>query len=541
MAEPAGTNGSSPTGALPTAGAVDRLPADILRQVSYSGTPSMQGVTQPDDYVVELAEPTRRMAAFEEMRYSDDGVSAALTAREQMVLSANWQLNPGSDSERDIQIKEFVEDNIYPFLSEILRHLCGAIQYGFGAIEPIYAWSEGPRARGIMRGTITKQTQKWGRRIYLQKVAHLRQRTVYTFRITPTGDLVAVEQYVWDGFSFRRNEIPPRKLIMWAYGRQGDDYWGVPPTRSAYKAWTFKKQLEALNALGVDRFGVGTPVVEAGQGWSDQDYVRMEKYISTWRVGSNAYLIHPSGGKITLMGPEGTMASQILEWVKYYNLAIAKVYLTQGSELGSTETGARALGEVMLEQSETIVQADCEDLANILNEQVVAPLVDWNFGEQENYPQFVPSQRVRASSSIGTVIGQLVTNRTLDWSPQDEQWLRDAMHLPAIDLDARMKEWLTSGSSRRPPGRPWQPAQQRPEQQQQERPRRGHQRPQTRPAGHRLELRTPLRLSAPAPSAPCHWLRTRTSSQPPLQRHPERRTAPRNSRSGRSKSSGRTL
>jgi hypothetical protein len=40
----------------------------------------------------------------------------------------------------------------------------------------------------------------------------------------------------------------------------------------------------------------------------------------------------------------------MLEWVRYYNLAIAKTYLTQQTELGSTETGARALGEVFYDQ-----------------------------------------------------------------------------------------------------------------------------------------------------------------------------------------------
>jgi hypothetical protein len=40
----------------------------------------------------------------------------------------------------------------------------------------------------------------------------------------------------------------------------------------------------------------------------------------------------------------------MLEWVKYYNLQIAKTFLTQQTELGSTETGARALGETFLEQ-----------------------------------------------------------------------------------------------------------------------------------------------------------------------------------------------
>lgn len=85
----------------------------------------------------------------------------------------------------------------------------------------------------------------------------------------------------------------------------------------------------------------------------------------------------------------------MLEWVKYYNLAVAKTFLTQQTELGSTGTGARALGEVFYDQIGGIVQADCEAIANLLNNTLVVPLARWNCGEREFYTTFAPSQRAR--------------------------------------------------------------------------------------------------------------------------------------------------
>lgn len=416
-------------------------PADVMRQMTFSGTPSYAGLTRPDDYVAELIEPVRRMQTFEEMRFSDDAIHGALSAREQMIAASNWLLQPPDDKPGSTQILEFVEDNIYPFLNEILKAMSGALQYGFGAIEPVYGWSDAPTAANYIKGGARQDARKWGRKIFLQKIATPLQRTVYTFRINPIGDLQAVEQYVWNGFTFLRNVIPPHKVILWSYNKRGDDFWGIPPTRHAYKAWTFKKQLEALNALGVDRFGAGTPVAEGGPAWTDQDYIMLEKYLKHWRVSDESFLIHPAGGKIELMSGDGSMTIAILDWVKYYKLCIAMTYLTQGSELGSTDTGSRALGEIMMEQSETVVQGDDEEIANIINRQIVVPLVDWNFGPQDAYPQFVPSQRVRASSAIGTVITSLITARAIKWEPKDEAWLRDAMHLPSIDLAARQEQY----------------------------------------------------------------------------------------------------
>ena len=88
------------------------------------------GSTRPDDYVTELANPVRRMEVFEEMRASDGAVNTAIEAREKLILSANWQLATAGDKPREVEIKEFVEDNLYPLLDGILLQLAG-VKMGF--------------------------------------------------------------------------------------------------------------------------------------------------------------------------------------------------------------------------------------------------------------------------------------------------------------------------------------------------------------------------------------------------------------------------
>jgi hypothetical protein len=432
-----------------------------LGQVSRSGTPNRGGVSRPDDYVVELSDPTRRMAIFEEMRASDDGVQSACDTREKLILASNWQLNAGSDQPDAVTVKEFCEDNIYPLLDDCLRWLGGgALQYGFGLIEPVFAYADSPKVRTIVRAGKATPTRKYGRKIFLQKLAHIRQRTIATFGLAEdTGDLVYARQFAWNGFQFKQVDIPAEKLLLYTYNRQGDDYWGVPPMRNIYKAWTFKNQLERLNILGIDRFGTGTPVAEAGPGWTDGDFERMDEYLENWRSGENTYLVHPANGKISIVSAAGQMTMATLDWVKYYNLAITKAYYTQGSELGSTETGARALGEIMLASLETIVQADTEALANVLNENLIVPLVIMNYGEQDVYPRFEPSQRVRGSNEFATAINALIGSKAITWRPEDEAWARDVMKLPTVSVDdlkrladERMKKALDIAKATAVPG-----------------------------------------------------------------------------------------
>lgn len=413
--------------------------ANATAQLSFSGTPRYREETQPDEYVTALRDPVRRMELFDEMRSSDEGINAALATREQMIGSATWMLTSAGDDDKSREILEFCEDNIYPLLNELLRHLSGAIQYGFGAVEKVFEYSDAPFAKNILRGKLRRATKTSGRKIYLKKLAHIRQRTIHSF-LVPENDLVALRQYVFTGARFTKTDIPAEKVLLWTYNRRGDDYWGTPPTRHVYKAWKFKTQMEKLNLLGFDRFGVGTPVAEEGEGWTQVERDRLAAFLASWRSGQNTYLIHPMGGKIDIKSGNGQIINAALEWVKFYELGIAKTFLTQGNQLGSTETGSRALGETFLEQAEGAIQSDCEDIASIINEHLVIPLVLWNFGAQDNYPSFIPSQRVRQSSAFATMVSGLKSAGLIQWSDGDEQWLRDAISLPDIDLQAREEE-----------------------------------------------------------------------------------------------------
>lgn len=406
-----------------------------LVQFSFSGTPNMAGMSRPDDYAIPLQDPINRMMIFEQMR-NDQAVHTALSAREHMMKSSNWAVSSVNDTPPERQIAEFVEDNVFPLLGQLISWLGGgAMQYGFGMCEPVYAWSDRAPRSGWTRGGVRQPTRNYGRMIYLKKIAHVRQRTVWTFRLNPTGDQQSIAQYAWDGFTLRLVELPPWKMAQMTYNRQGDDFWGVPPTRNVYKAYTLKTEVERLNIVNIERFGVGLPVAEAGPTWSDADYTRLATFLQAWRSGTNNFIIHPAGGKITVVTATGETTASVLDVMKYYDLVIAKNFLTQGSELGGTESGSRALGQVMYDQSEGIVQSDDEDLADVINEQIIIPLVQMNFGARDAYPQLIPSQRVHADSSIAQILNTLIQQGSVTWRPEDEQWLRDALGMPDIAIE----------------------------------------------------------------------------------------------------------
>jgi uncharacterized protein DUF935 len=425
-----GTNGNGAQPSIP-----EGVPASALRQFSIPSVPrNADGTTLPDDYITEMADPARRTALFEEMGQSDDAVRTGIDARRQEMNAANWNLS--DEGSKDSERLDFTEDNIYPLIDEILRTVGGGgIQFGFGCGEPVYQWADKPPAGYVTRGKTSRRAKTQGRRIYLGKFAHIRQPSVETFQISETGELENIIQYPNNGVITRRVVIPGDKPVLWVYDKQGDDYWGNPPTRHCYKAWKFKQQIQSLNLLHLDKFGVGTVAIQAGEGWTELEIKDAAKFARNWRSSSDNHIIYPFGGTIELLADEGKTTMSMLEWVRYYNLQIAKTFLTHQTELGSTETGARALGDTFFEQMTGIVQADCENLAALINNKLIVPLILWNFGPQDSYPVFTPTERVhRAGGGVAAVLQQLITAGAIHPRPEDEVYLRDVFGLPPVEL-----------------------------------------------------------------------------------------------------------
>lgn len=382
------------------------------------------------------------MEIFEEMG-NDDAIAAAITARVQDINAANWLVQTDDSSDLGQEIKSFIEDNLYPVLDQLLRWLGGGpIQYGFGLIEPVFEWSDGPFAASVTRGTITRPTSSLGRRLlYLRRLAHIRQPAIYHFMIAETGELTFAHQYVFNGTEFRDVEIPAEKLLIRTYDRQGDDYYGNPPMRKIYKAWMLKKQYERIGALHVDRFGVGVPTLTEPQGGLvPADRATWMANATKWRSGAESALSIPYGSKVDIVTGGAGLLGEMLNFIKLYNLQIQKVFSTQQVELGTTSTGSRAVGETFDEQRQGVIQADCEDIASVINNLLIVPLVKWNYGEQKTYPAFNPSQKVKAKQGLAADIVALTTAQYIHPRPEDEAYVRDAYELPEVSVEDLQKE-----------------------------------------------------------------------------------------------------
>ena len=113
------------------------------------------------------------------------------------------------------------------------------------------------------------------------------------------------------------------------------------------------------------------------------------------------------------------------------------------SLLGSGENGGSySLGEVHFELFNATAAALAEDYIDTELEQLWRPLIEWNFGEQENYGNFVINDTTPISEkvSLSSMFMNLAQVGMIDIE-SDRNLVREMLGLPELDEGAMTPRW----------------------------------------------------------------------------------------------------
>lgn len=399
------------------------------------------GLSVSREYARELRDLQSRIRKYREMR-SDPAVDTALKAGEKPILGAQWTITTEADGGANQEIRDFLEDNLYPVLDDLLRWLLGAWQFGFATVEPVFRFREEASPVFVSRGRTRRMRRGQSGRIWIHRLVHLLPESVEGFAPdAETGELGFVRQAVYvEGRGFLRPEVPGWKVLHAVHDREGDDFSGRAMLRSMFMPWDIKLSLLRSFVVHWDRFGTGTPHMQAGETWRDDDYERAEKYLKAFRAGTEGFLITPFGGELAIFAGEEVTKSGPIEMIRYLDSAIHKITLSQILELGSSESGNRALGDSFLDLLQAALQSQAEYLAALIQRRVIVPLVDTNWGPQDEYPLLQPSVVLGKFTELVTTLSSAKTAGLLGWTAEDEARLRDMAELPEIDIEARQRE-----------------------------------------------------------------------------------------------------
>ncbi|MFA5121897.1 DUF935 family protein [Zavarzinia sp.] len=307
-------------------------------------------------------------AMFDRYLLTEARLRSVYEKRRRKIVNRPWQVLPSADDPRGDEAADFAHrtlDAVPRFSRKVLYALTAAIGYGFQAVE-LDGHYDGQRL--VLDSG--RAVPAWALR-HPQTAAGVVDNDNWEFK----GELD------WQ-------PVPRGKLLVWELDEGGSYVTGglmFPALWVAcFKNFTIKDWISFLEVYGVPlrlakypaNYDINSPEIE----------VLARAVID---IASDAGAIIPADMSIEFVKDMLAGSSEAFQTMcAYLDESLAELFLGGTLTTSAGEKGARSLGEVHQEETNEIVDWDARDLAEVLSDNLLKPLVIGAFGERPGYPQF---------------------------------------------------------------------------------------------------------------------------------------------------------
>ena len=352
----------------------------------YRLAAAFAGVADPTTVWQQMIDNSPQAILFyRELEEKDEDVGDAIAEMKLSVSKRNMQIKPGDDSALAIEAAAFVEAqlNQLPNWRNSFDAILDAPFYGYSVSEMIFDVSSGQVA-----------------------LTDVRDCPQELFSFAPYGypqiGPLALKQYLG---SYQGTPVPEQKFITFSSRTRAGNRMGRPLLRSVYWPSWFKRNTQRFWMRLAER-GPGTAVVKHAQG-ADDNEKKLALQAAEALINSVAMAV-PENFEVMEELLKGARSADPATYEKLYNSLEAKIYrrivgstlTSHGSDGGK---GTQALGKVHADTKEERSVELTLQIDQVLNRQLVRPLVLWNFGPQ------CPMPVLEHDVSNGEDLGERIT------------------------------------------------------------------------------------------------------------------------------------
>ncbi|SFD77998.1 Mu-like prophage protein gp29, partial [Bosea sp. CRIB-10] len=335
--------------------------------------PSVTGIEHPFDAVVasflhpaRLARTLREsgrgemhdfLTLAEEIEEREPHYRYVIETRRNAVTSLNVQVDPASEARRDVEIADFLRDEIVetPAFQTLPDFLVDGLSKGYSVVEVV--WEVG--SAWIPKRFVWRDPRlfQWDRAT----------RKELRLRVQGVDDGVALEPLKY------LVHVPLLKM-------------GLPARNGLARvgAWSFMLKSFSLKdwATFLEIYGMPLRLGKYGPSSSADD--RKVLLAAVRDLGRDAAAIVPQGMEIEFVEAKGFSDKPFESNVRFIDEQVSKAVIGKpGDGAGSSKAGEEVLDRVRVD----IKKADARDLSLTLMEQMIRTTVDANFGPQKRYPK----------------------------------------------------------------------------------------------------------------------------------------------------------
>lgn len=370
-----------------------------------------------EEYDIKLR-GRRGVEVYKEMAESDSVIGSMLFAVEMLLRQAKWYVEPAGNTEADKKAAEFVEgcmhdmeDNWQDTISEIMSFLI----YGWSYHEICYKRRAGKSKNKNLNSKYDDGLIGW------RKLPIRPQDTLWQWNYDENDDLVGMTQMAPPNFNLLT--VPVDKALHFKTKSVKANPEGRSILRNCYRDWYFKRRMQEIEGVGVERDLAGLPVITPPEGvdiWNAAEpemvaqLAMAQQLVQNVRRDALEGVVKPFGWEFELLNGGSRRQFEIGTIIERYDSRISMTILADFVLLGHQNTGSWALSSDKTEMFSMAIGTYMDIICNVFNTQGIPRLIDLNaehFKGITDYPKMAHGDIEKPDvSKFADMISKLVSS-----------------------------------------------------------------------------------------------------------------------------------
>ena len=385
----------------------------------------------------------RGVEAYKEMSENDDIIGSILFAIEMLVRQVEWSVGPQGTEKVDEEASSFIDDCLHDMeqgwqdtLSEILSFLT----YGWSYHEIVYKRRMGSSKNPKLKSKYDDGLIGW------RGFPIRAQDTLWRWEYDEDDHLVGMTQTPSPDFAVRT--IPIEKALHFVTKSRKGNPEGRSILRNAYRSFYFKRRIQEIEAIGIERDLAGLPVIklpeDLGQlpeGKRNEMMARALDIVQNVRRNEAAGVVIPGTWEFSLLTSGGRRQFDTSVIIDRYDTRMAMTVLADFVLLGHQQTGSFALSSDKTELFAVAIGTYLDIICDAFNTQAIPRIIDLNaehFSGITDYPKLTHGDIEGPNlEELASFIEKMAGIGALSLGPELDRYLRQIAGLPEEPEDAQ--------------------------------------------------------------------------------------------------------
>jgi hypothetical protein len=387
----------------------------------------------------------RGLLVYREMADNDPVIGSILYSIEKVILRLEWRIDPFDDSPEAEELANFVDEcleDMSDSWDQTLASILTMLIYGFSFHEIVYK-----KRGGDTEDPKTRSKHSDGK-IGWRKFPVRAQETLNNWMMDLEGGIQGFRQIDPTGGGFR--EIPIDKGLLFRTTVNKNNPEGRSLLRNCFRPWYYKRRIEEIEAIGIERDLAGLPVAKVPPEYLSsgatpaQQAVLAEitQIVQNIKRNEQEGVIFPKMYdennnemfSLELLSSGGSRQFDTDKVISRYDQRISMSVLSDFILLGHEQVGSFALGSQKMDLWTMSVEAIAKSISEVMNSYAIPRLLKLNGMNTELCP-FLTYGEVSSVdlNELGNYVQKLIGAGALTPDEKLEAYLREQASLPPAE------------------------------------------------------------------------------------------------------------